>query len=507
MVVLHVGLIFVDGRDTPSLRTGLVHRWQAGYVLLLALGGSDCEALRDGWLAQPVNTLSSVAYVVAGAYVLRRGGPRVPALALATVGVGSVLYHGPMPPGAELVHDGSIIALAVTVPLAWRRRSLRWPPTAALIAGAAAIVVNVLTRTGAPLCRPESLLQGHAAWHVLTAIAIALWFAPRRGLRREDRSVHEQGVVHPLTIDAPPPHEPARGDLVKGEWMWLEPERIEDVPIPELSSLALAGADDGPAQLLAIGDKRSMLARAVLTDEPLEWDVVNLRRYGVNKRRGQFEGIAVAGEGRILLLSEDPPLVHVVDIAGDRVERIVLSPGRIPQLDDIFDESSSAGEGLLPLRAGRLIVAKEKRPALLVEFGPVGADAVAVASASFPGSAERLGQFDARLEALAGWKLGELDDVSDLAFAGSGLYVLSDRSRRVVMIDLPLDPGAERALIGVGWDLSVPGRADEPDGKPEGLVVTDDGQLIIGLDTETSHENLCWYRPPGIEDQAVGHTR
>lgn len=144
---------------------------------LLALGGSDCEALRDGWLGQPANTVSSLAYVVAGAYVLRRGGPRAPALALASVGVGSVLYHGPMPPGAELVHDGSIVALGAVILLTGWRRPLRWPPVAAL---GAAIVVNLLTRTDAPLCRPDSLLQGHGAWHVLTAIAVASWFAPRR---------------------------------------------------------------------------------------------------------------------------------------------------------------------------------------------------------------------------------------------------------------------------------------------------------------------------------------
>jgi hypothetical protein len=147
-------------------------------VPLLALGGSDCEALRDGWLGQPVNTLSSLAYAMAGAYVLRRGGPRASGLALVAVGVGSVLYHGPMPSGAELAHNGSIVALAATVPLAWRRGSLRWPPTAALVTGGVAIVVNLLTRTGAPLCRPGSLLQGHAAWHILTATAIALWLAP-----------------------------------------------------------------------------------------------------------------------------------------------------------------------------------------------------------------------------------------------------------------------------------------------------------------------------------------
>jgi len=70
-------------------------------VTLLALGGSDCEAIRDAVLGQPANSLSSLAYVAGAAVILRRGGPRGPALALAAVGIGSFLYHGPMPPGAD----------------------------------------------------------------------------------------------------------------------------------------------------------------------------------------------------------------------------------------------------------------------------------------------------------------------------------------------------------------------------------------------------------------------
>jgi hypothetical protein len=150
---------------------------------LLALGASDCEALRDGWLGQPVNCLSSLAYVGAGAYILCRGGPRATplAVALGAVGVGSVLYHGPMPPGAEAVHDGSIVALAATIVLtAAVQRSLPRPPTAALVTFGAAVAINLLTRTGAPLCRPDSLVQGHAAWHVLTAAALATWLTARR---------------------------------------------------------------------------------------------------------------------------------------------------------------------------------------------------------------------------------------------------------------------------------------------------------------------------------------
>lgn len=132
--------------------------------------------MRDAVLGQTANSLSSLAYAAAGAYVLRRGGPRVPAVALVAVGVGSVAYHGPMPPGAEALHDGSIAALAVTIgAAALRRRSLPRPPALALAAMAAGAVLNLLTRTGAPLCRPDSYLQGHAGWHVLTAVALALW--------------------------------------------------------------------------------------------------------------------------------------------------------------------------------------------------------------------------------------------------------------------------------------------------------------------------------------------
>jgi hypothetical protein len=145
---------------------------------VLALGGSDCEALHDGVLGQPVNSLSSLAYVAAAGYVLRRGGPPAPALALALVGLGSVLYHGPMPPGAEFVHDAALVAVpAAALAAAWSRRSLPRPPAAAVAALAAGVAVNLLTRTGAPLCRPDSLLQGHALWHVLTAVGAGVWLA------------------------------------------------------------------------------------------------------------------------------------------------------------------------------------------------------------------------------------------------------------------------------------------------------------------------------------------
>jgi hypothetical protein len=149
-------------------------------VVILGLGASDCEALRDAWLGQPANALSSLAYVAAGLYVWRVAGRAPLALALLAVGVGSLLYHGPMPAGAGVAHDGSIAVLAGTTAFALWRRWLPRAPAITLAAGAAAVAVNVLTRTGAPLCRPDSLLQGHAAWHLLTALALAAWLGRSR---------------------------------------------------------------------------------------------------------------------------------------------------------------------------------------------------------------------------------------------------------------------------------------------------------------------------------------
>lgn len=163
-------------------------------MVVLALGASDCEALRDGWLGQPVNAVTSVAYVTACLHVLRRGGPSGPGAALGVVGVGSVLYHGPMPAGTELAHDGSIAVLLVAVAVAmWRRGLPPRPPAAAVAALVVAIAVNLLTRTGAPLCRPSSVLQGHGAWHVLTAVGAALWLAGWRAPHGEGPATSRRG--------------------------------------------------------------------------------------------------------------------------------------------------------------------------------------------------------------------------------------------------------------------------------------------------------------------------
>src|SRR5918997_6562834 len=109
------------------------------------MGGADCELIRDGWLAQPVNAWSSAAFLVAAAWVAaRRGGDVVAVGALALVAVGSVAYHGPQPGWAEAVHDVSIVLLLGVVLL--RIVEPGWRRPAAVITVVAAVAVLLAPR-------------------------------------------------------------------------------------------------------------------------------------------------------------------------------------------------------------------------------------------------------------------------------------------------------------------------------------------------------------------------
>ena len=102
--------------------------------------------------------------------------------------------------------------------------------------------------------------------------------------------------------------------------MELRPARIEDVPVLELSGLALSASTATP-ELLAIGDRRSVLVRTALTDGPLEWSSLRLDLNG--GRDGQFER-DVHRRSRHANARSQPVLVpavsadHLPDVKGPR---------------------------------------------------------------------------------------------------------------------------------------------------------------------------------------------
>lgn len=201
-----------------------------------------CERFGDGlggFLGQPANSLTSVSFLLAGAAVLAQGRSRSAGagqrwaypLLVGAVGVGSLMQHGPHPPWQAYAHDlplasllafvaadcaadltgrrrvawwwlpvpvvmvpvvaagplassvaqGALAAAAIGLGLARvrRRPALRRTVLTALgLLGAGALAGTLGERTA--LCHPDTLLQGHAAWHLLAAGAL-WWLAPAIG--------------------------------------------------------------------------------------------------------------------------------------------------------------------------------------------------------------------------------------------------------------------------------------------------------------------------------------
>ncbi len=219
----------------------------AATLAVALLRSADCEAATGGWLSQPANAVSSLAYVVAGLWVLywarRRDDVDVRqavgyGLAVFLTGLGSADYHGTRSPASSFLHDWGIsstllfiVVFDLSLLLGWERAK-QWaaflaavattgvvlmvaPTMGAALTGAGAlavvvaeggllvtgrrswwrpggspeaaaysmaatallvsVVVYLASRANGVLCDPDSLLQGHAAWHVLTALALGGW--------------------------------------------------------------------------------------------------------------------------------------------------------------------------------------------------------------------------------------------------------------------------------------------------------------------------------------------
>jgi len=203
------------------------------------IGESDCETISSGFLAQPINAISSLAFTGIGLVAIwwatqAEGNEKavriVFGILMVLTGAGSVMFHGPQGPGSQFGHDVtflvtvwfvaivnlagarrwnrgfewgvfavgalllsvalvlspgltnvlmvltvvSLVASDVTLHRKGRMRT-RWY-VVSIVAIVVAVVMFLLGRTGAPLCDPDSLFQGHGVWHLLGAISLGAYF-------------------------------------------------------------------------------------------------------------------------------------------------------------------------------------------------------------------------------------------------------------------------------------------------------------------------------------------
>jgi hypothetical protein len=285
----------------------------------------------------------------------------------------------------------------------------------------------------------------------------------------------------------------------------LRVHRVLDVPLREVSGICLRRGRNRQMSLIAVGDRVAKVAWLSLPPSDsgsLVWSTTNVSKVSgskMPKSDPQIEAVCADGAGRVLFLQESPPRVEFVDFEASRVVASIslLVPGRSQLARSWSNPKGSRGEGVVLLRGGHLLVAKEKDPAALIEFGPARARSRGLIQGGTLAGGARwpIGDGEHRFVALAIWwpdKFLEKHcaDYSDLEIGPDGrLYLLSDKSASIARLD-DLTPGGGTATLTASWQL------DDLGGKPEGLAFAADGRAVVALDTRKRRNNLVLLEPP-----------
>jgi hypothetical protein len=264
----------------------------------------------------------------------------------------------------------------------------------------------------------------------------------------------------------------------------LEIRDVADLPLREVSGLVLRGSD-----LLAVGDHDPVVFSAPLQPWPLRWQGIDLAGLELPDGGTQFEAIQPTGEHTVLVLQEQPARVLHIDLSVPALVGTLLLdvPDGHRLREAWLGDRSSRGESLVLADRGHLLVVKEKDPSAILEFGPAGDDPVGWRRG---GPTAAPGPGDATLTVLATWWLGKeltkrLPDISDATIGPDGrLYLLSDQGSAIARLPDTLDRGGGVVEAEAIWLIA---------GSPksaEGLVILDDGTVLVGLDTKSPRRNL-----------------
>ena len=264
----------------------------------------------------------------------------------------------------------------------------------------------------------------------------------------------------------------------------LKVRDVADVPLREVSGLVLRGTD-----LLAVGDHDPVVFSAPLQPWPLQWQGIDLAGLELPDGGTQFEAIQPTSAHTVLVLQEQPARVLHIDLAVPAlIGTLLLDVPEGHRLREAWlGDRSSRGESLALTDRGHLLVVKEKDPSAILEFGPardgpVGWQRGGPTVAPAPG--------DAELTVLATWWLSDelvqrLPDISDATVGPDGrLYLLSDQGSAIARLPDSLDPRGGEVEATAMWRIA---------GSPksaEGLVILDDGTVLVGLDTKSPRRNL-----------------
>jgi hypothetical protein len=309
------------------------------------------------------------------------------------------------------------------------------------------------------------------------------------------------------------------------------------LPIAELSGLArTAGSSTeagkiGGINLYAVGDASHEVVRFRLVDASNAGQQPDIRIQDVAHLLGrrashasQWEAVAVDGKESVCMLSETHADITCLDTGLQHVEaRFTLDVSGIAGLDFSWKEQpNSRGEGMILMKRGHALVLKEKRPSMLIEFGPEGDAPMGYGLHAFLAPDEKFAGLggssgapatsgnqpparkpaEGRLVALKAWEFSDslhelARDASEITLGPDGrVYLLSQESATLIRLKKTLESGEHKADMepGAYWRL--------PDGldKAEGLVIDDGMHPWVGIDMkQTGKPNLFRLSPVGGE--------
>lgn len=281
----------------------------------------------------------------------------------------------------------------------------------------------------------------------------------------------------------------------------------EIIPLKEISGMATF-KENGQTEIALIGDNKP---RILLKNEDKEYDFKNIlvERFSlcqsedfddcnraIKKLTKNWEGLAVDGLMRFFALQEHSQAIVVMNRQMDKVEGVLhfnfaaAFSGAVAMGAKKI-KRNALGEGLVLLKNGHVIIAKEAFPVAFVEFGPEGDSALGLNGDTLLGEGEAFamkeGVFHHKLVPLNTWTLATHGkcDISDLAIdENKTLLALSEDCLNIQRYDR-LVPGEEAVTRDI---YILPGEIKSP----EALACVN-GEWLVGSDV-SSKKQYNYYR-------------
>lgn len=205
-----------------------------------------------------------------------------------------------------------------------------------------------------------------------------------------------------------------------------------------------------------------------------------------------WEALAIDGQNRIFALQEHTQSIVVLSEDLKSVEHVIHYNFADAFSDPVNKGSrkvrkNALGEGLVLLKNGHILVAKENYPVALVEFGPVGDDPLGLNPNTVLAEGEAFTfafeeDFHQKLVPLHSWTLATHGkcDISDLALDNDRQLMALSEDCLTIQRYRSLELNKEAALLDV---FVLPGEVKSP----EGLVAVGN-EWLVGSDVSSKKE-------------------